>query len=106
MSEKKNPLEKFQELIDEAVQEVVDAMDHPGIRDREIVRDAVKIRTIRQRLKVIGKELARLKSPEMKELEKEKKDLKDELAELAISLETRIAGDAQILLDEGDEPKD
>ena len=103
--EKPNPLEKFQEMIDDAVTEVMDSIDKPGLRDKEIVRDAVKIRTIRKRLKGISKRLKHLKTPEVKELEKERKDLKDELVELAIALETKIAGDAQILLDEGDEPE-
>jgi len=103
---KNSPLEKLREVIDAAVSEVLEGLTEPGIRDEEMIRDAVKMRTIRRRLKRVAKEIRELTPQEVKDLEKEKKLLKDELAELSVSLETKVAGDAQIRIDEDDEEED
>jgi len=103
---KESPLGKLASVIEEAVNEALASISDPGIRDRELVRNAVELRTIRERLRVIKKKINELKPQEVKDLEKEAKLLKDELNEKALGLETRIAGDAQIRLDEGQDDEE
>lgn len=104
--EKPKAMDKLAEVIQEAVQDVISEMESPGIRDEEMVRDAISMMAIRKRIRRIGKEIKSNTPQIVKDLEKERKELKEELNETAITLEVRIAGDQQLLLDEIDDDDD